>query len=64
MYRAKTVGVHPQFIDMIADLICERMKGTSKVAIGNLPAWHDVCPENCCLPGARPTRPAETNATH
>ncbi len=62
MYRAKTVGVHPQFIDMIVDLICERMKGNSKLAIGNLPAWHDVCPENCCLPGARPGRPAETSA--
>jgi ferrochelatase len=64
MYRAKTVGIHPQFIDMIVDLICERMSATTPVAIGNLPAWHDVCPENCCLPGARTSRPAETTPTH
>ena len=60
MQRAKSVGTHPKFIDMICELVVERMNGTEKLAIGNLPASHDVCPENCCQRGARPVRPAGT----
>ena len=57
--RARTAGTNPEFVGMIADLVLERMSGNSeRTAIGNLPAWHDVCPENCCTyvpsrPGAR-----------
>ncbi len=47
--RAPTVGVHPQFIQMIVSLIRERMGLVSeRAAIGELGAWHDVCPLNCC----------------
>lgn len=52
LIRSKTASNHPLFISMIADLIEERLGlKNSKDSIGNLPAWHDVCPEQCCLPG-------------
>ena len=61
MQRAKSVGVHPKFISMIRHLILERTSGAEKLAVGNMPPNHDVCPVDCCLPGKRPTRPAVTN---
>ncbi|MCH2180998.1 MAG: ferrochelatase [Mariniblastus sp.] len=54
MVRAKTVGIHPKFISMIRQLILERTAGQPKQAIGFMPANHDVCPVDCCLPGKRP----------
>jgi ferrochelatase len=48
--RAATVGTHPQFIQMIHDLIIERMTANpERLAIGLRPANHDFCPPNCCL---------------
>ena len=60
MQRAKTVGVHPEFIAMIRELILERSEGTEKRAIGLMPPNHDVCPKDCCTydPPKRPARPA------
>ena len=57
MHRAKAVGTHPSLIRMIGDLVLERINGSEKAVVGQLPASHDVCPENCCLPGAHPLRP-------
>lgn len=54
--RAGTVGVHPKFVRMIADLIRERTEDTQKLAIGAMPPNHDVCPEDCC-PSGRPKMP-------
>ena len=42
MVRAGTVGDHPKFIDMIRELILERIDGRSD----------DVCAADCCLPAA------------
>jgi ferrochelatase len=48
-HRAATVGVHPKFVRMIADLVLERITGASeRPAIGELGPSHDVCPVNCC----------------
>jgi ferrochelatase len=48
--RVPTVGTHPSFVKMIVELIQERISGNSeRVAIGDLPACHDVCSEQCCL---------------
>ena len=60
MVRAGTVGTHPQFVNMLVELIRERVDGLpERRAIGQYPANHDVCPLNCCLPPARPAaRPA------
>ena len=55
MVRSKSVGVHPDFVSMVRELILERSEGTEKLAIGNMPANHDVCPKDCCL--YTPTRP-------
>jgi ferrochelatase len=43
MLRAATVGVHPKFLRMIRELICD-------------PRSHDACPADCCPAPAR--RPA------
>jgi ferrochelatase len=61
MVRAATVGTDPVFIGMVRDLIAERNGMTAeRVAIGHLPASHDVCPLDCCpAPAGRPAgRPA------
>ena len=56
MARSATVGTHPRFVGMMAELIRERIHGVGEQrAVGRYGANHDVCPQNCCLP---PTRPA------
>lgn len=57
MVRSGTVGVHPAFVAMLRSLIQERIAespGTERPAAGEYGASHDVCPELCCLPPARP----------
>ena len=51
MARAKTFGTHQDFVSMIRELILERAMETEPLAMGNLPASHDVCPPNCCQSG-------------
>jgi len=49
MVRAATVGTDPAFVAMVRDLIAERHFGEpTRLAIGELPASHDVCPLDCC----------------
>ncbi len=48
MERAPTVGAHPAFIAMIAELIAERTAGIPRRALGALGANHDFCPAECC----------------
>jgi protoporphyrin/coproporphyrin ferrochelatase len=49
MSRAKTVGVHPNFIAMIRELIEERMNPESqRRSSGSLGVRPDACAENCC----------------
>jgi ferrochelatase len=56
MLRAATVGTHPRFIQMIRELIEERMTDApERLALGPLGPNHDVCPEDCCL--YSPSRP-------
>lgn len=50
--RAATVGTHPAFVRMIADLVRERRDGSpNKIALGERGPSHDICAANCCLPG-------------
>jgi ferrochelatase len=59
MIRAATVGTHPDFVAMVRDLVAERTGLLAgRQAIGALPASHDVCPLDCCLPPARPASAA------
>jgi ferrochelatase len=57
--RASTPGNDPRMIEMIVELIRERLEDwPERRTIGRLPAKHDVCPENCCLPPKRPAHGA------
>jgi ferrochelatase len=56
MVRAATVGTHPLFVQMIRELVQERLNDSpTRAAIGNFPARPDVCAEGCCLPAQRPS---------
>ncbi|MFZ0730818.1 MAG: ferrochelatase [Candidatus Sulfotelmatobacter sp.] len=58
MARAKTVGVHPNFIAMIRELILERTTGAERRGLGSLGPRQDMCAEDCCPAPQRPVRPA------
>lgn len=59
MVRAKTAGTHERFVAMMVGLIQERINDEAdRSAIGHHGPSHDVCPEDCCLPPARPRVPA------
>jgi len=66
LVRAATVGTHPTFIRMIRDLIVERISGDPvRAALGTRGAKEDVCPVDCCLPGAgRPAATQTNNSAH
>jgi protoporphyrin/coproporphyrin ferrochelatase len=55
MVRAASVGTHPRFVEMLRLLVEERLsENPLRLAIGDFPPNHDVCPENCCPPMRRP----------
>ncbi len=58
MVRAGTAGTHPRFVRMICQLVEERLFNHPRLAVGNHPPSHDVCPSDCCL--YTPRRPANT----
>lgn len=55
--RVPTIGTHPVFISMIAELIRERVGlQPERRALGKFGPSHDACPANCCFyPRIRPT---------
>jgi ferrochelatase len=58
MARSATVGTHPRFVAMLAELIRERVTGSAqRRAVGAYGPNHDVCPVDCCLPPKRPGGP-------
>lgn len=60
MARAKTPGTATSFVQMIAQLVSERIGTTQeRAALGDLGPWHDVCPADCCQ--YTPTRPRPTS---
>jgi ferrochelatase len=62
MVRAPTVGVHPKFLQMIRELIEERLGKRQPRAIGQYPASHDVCRADCCPAPVRRPAPASVSA--
>lgn len=48
--RAATVGTHPQFVEMIRELVLERITDHPRRALGGLGPSHDICPPACCRP--------------
>jgi ferrochelatase len=61
MVRAPTVGVHPKFLQMIRELIEERLGLCQPRAIGQYPASHDFCSADCCPAPARRPAPASVS---
>ncbi len=54
MVRAATVGTHPKFVAMLADLVVERVtQSPERAAIGRFGPSHDACATDCCLPPGR-----------
>ncbi len=51
LIRVKTIGSHPKFVEMVCELIAERVLGKNKRATGKFPPNHDTCPSDCCLSG-------------
>ena len=50
LVRAGTAGTHPRFVQMIRELIQERLgDDPHRATIGKLPAKEDVCPADCCV---------------
>jgi len=53
LVRSPTVGTHPAFVDMIVELVRERLDpGTPRRALGDSGPWPDFCATDCC-PRAR-----------
>jgi ferrochelatase len=56
MVRAATVGTHPRFVQMIRELVQERLnENPERLSLGTLGPSHDVCPVDCCV--YQPRRP-------
>jgi ferrochelatase len=52
MVRAATVGTHPAYVEMVRELIVERLSPEApRRALGSLGASHDRCAADCCLSG-------------
>lgn len=49
MQRAATAGVHPQFVRMVRELICERAGMCERRALGRFGPGLDVCSPGCCV---------------
>jgi protoporphyrin/coproporphyrin ferrochelatase len=64
MVRAGTVGTAKPFVQMIRELVVERMtEKPERAALGDRGANHDICPIDCCLPSKRPPRTKTTEVT-
>ncbi len=58
-HRIETSGNDPRFIDMIVELIRERLQGVTPVALGELGLVPEQCGATCCpRPQRPPARPA------
>lgn len=58
MMRSGTVGTHPRFVQMIRELIEERLDPAApKAAMGRYGPSQDVCPDDCCrYPSRQPAK--------
>jgi protoporphyrin/coproporphyrin ferrochelatase len=50
MIRARTAGTHPAFVNMIRELMLERINNESPRFLGTRGASHSICAPDCCLP--------------
>jgi len=58
LVRVNTPGIHPEFVQMIVELVEERISGSARqAAIGRLGPNPDACPAGCCQIGINVGRP-------
>ena len=54
MVRAGTVGTHPAYVEMVRELLVERMtENPKRRTLGDRGPRPDLCPADCCLSGRR-----------
>jgi protoporphyrin/coproporphyrin ferrochelatase len=53
LVRVPTVSNHPGYVEMVRELIVERMAGPLRATVGTSPALPDACAPGCC-PRVRP----------
>jgi ferrochelatase len=53
--RVPTPGVDPRFVDLVVELVAERVAGAPRRKLGELPVW-DACPAVGCCTIPRSTR--------
>ena len=58
LVRAATAGSHPRFVQMIRELVEERLSKRDRMSVGSLPSAPDICPADCCPAPQRLRRPA------
>lgn len=56
MERSSTAGLAPRFVEMIRQLVLERLDEAPRLSLGSCGPWPDECPEGHCLPSARPVQ--------
>jgi ferrochelatase len=61
MIRAATVGVQPQFLSMIRELILEKTGQIEPRSVGKYGPNHDICRADCCPAPARRPSPASAH---
>jgi ferrochelatase len=48
MVRTPTASNHPGYVEMVRELIVERVEGAARATVGNAPALPDACAPGCC----------------
>jgi len=48
MVRTPTASNHPGYVEMVRELIAERLDGTDRATVGGSPALPDACAPGCC----------------
>ncbi len=63
MVRAATVGTEPRFVEMIRELVLERVADTEPRSLGTRGPSHDACPVDCCLTPGQTVAPVVAEAS-
>ena len=48
MVRTATASNHPGYVEMVRELVAERLEGAARATVGDSPALPDACAPGCC----------------
>jgi protoporphyrin/coproporphyrin ferrochelatase len=48
MARTPTASNHAGYVEMVRELVAERLEGTARATVGPSPALPDACAPGCC----------------